>query len=294
MYVVEVSQHGASVRIADACLTIAKNGDTLGKVPVAEVSVVMLSTPHALCSVAALASLAEQGTPVVFCDASMRPAGMVLPFRGQHEVGRRLAAQIGASLPKQRRVWRAIVRSKITGQARVLRDVTGTDHHLGLLVKRVRSGDPDNVEGRAARRYWQRLFGTSFRRRRGEGSVNKMLDYGYTVLRAAVTRGLCVAGLHPAIGIHHHHRANAFALADDVMEPFRPAVDRIVSRCVGGGLAEGELTPAVKKMLAACLKEAVPIGGEQRTTEDAIRRTASSLAAVILGEQAEIDLPWTG
>lgn len=294
MRVVEVSESGTSVRISDGCLTVAADGVTLGKVPVCEVGVVLLSSPHAMCSVMAISSLAAQGTPVIFCDGSMRPSGMVLPFRGQHEVGRRIAAQATASVPRRRRVWKSVVQSKIAGQAATLIELTGRDHHLGLLVRRVRAGDRENVEGRAARRYWGCLLGKSFRRRRGEGLANNMLDYGYAILRAAVTRSLCIAGLHPSLGIHHHHRANAFALADDMMEPYRPVVDRIVAKYFKDPRDEQGLTPQLKRLLAGCLTQTVPICGEARAVQDAAGRSASSLAEVLLGGQKEVALPWIG
>jgi CRISPR-associated protein Cas1 len=294
MYVIEVSQEKACVRIQDGCLAISADGRSLGKVPVQEVGVVLLSSPHTMCSVTALASLASQGTPVVFCDAQVRPAGMILPFRGQHDVGRRISSQAVAAVPTRKRLWKSIVQSKIAGQAAILREITGSDHHLSLMIKRVRSGDPTNIEARAARRYWRRLLGQSFRRRRGVGIANKMLDYGYAVLRASVTRALCVAGLHPSLGIHHHHRANAFALADDVMEPFRPVVDRVVAQCMSEGQGAPDLSSSLKRRLAGSLKEQVPWGCEARTVEDAAGKCASSLAGVFLGQQKEVSLPWIG
>jgi CRISPR-associated protein Cas1 len=162
------------------------------------------------------------------------------------------------------------------------------------MIKRVKAGDTENVEGQAARRYWRRLLGESFRRRRGEGINNKMLDYGYAILRAAVARSLCVAGLHPSLGIHHHNRSNAFALADDVIEPFRPAVDRIVMACKASYELQEDLSPPLKRKLAMCLEGVIPMAGEQRTVQDALGRTASSLAGVFLGEREELSLPWIG
>jgi len=294
MRVIEVSQQSAMVRIKDGCLSISLDGKVLGTVPVAEVGCVLLSSPHATCSVAALAALSAHGAPVIVCDKAMRPAGMMLPFRGQHEVATRMAAQATASLPLRRRLWKAIVKAKIAGQAEILAEATGSDHHLGMMMKRVKAGDPENVEGQAARRYWSRLFGASFRRRRGEGVENKMLDYGYAILRAAVARGLSVAGLHPGLGIHHHHRSNAFALADDLIEPFRPSVDRVVLACRSLYETHEDLSPPLKRKLATCLDEAVPMAGERRTVQDAVGRSASSLAGVFLGEREELSLPWIG
>jgi CRISPR-associated protein Cas1 len=294
MHVVEVSQASVAVRISDGCLCVSSGEETLGKVPVAEIGALLLSSPHATCSVTALATLASQGTPVIVCDPSMRPAGMMLPFREHHEIASRIAAQATAKLPVRKQLWKSLVRSKIAGQAAVLRDTKGSDFGLTRAIQRVRSGDPDNVEGRAARRYWTKLFGPAFRRRRGQGLTNKMLDYAYAVLRAGVTRSICAAGLHPSIGIHHHNRSNAFVLADDLIEPFRPVVDQLVFAAIPDFSGEKELTPSIKRRLAYCLENTLPMNGEMRKVRDALGRSASSLAKVFLGETKTILLPWIG
>jgi CRISPR-associated protein Cas1 len=294
MHVIEVSDTAALVRIRNGCLNVSVDGTTLGSVPVAEVSAVLLSSPHATCSVAAIASLAGQGTPVIFCDPSMKPAGMVLPFRGHHGIGQRVLAQANAAVPLRKRLWKQLIQSKIIGQAAALESVRGNDAGLRLLAKRVRSGDTSNVEARAARRYWGGLFGRGFRRRRGEGVVNRMLDYGYAVLRACIARSICVSGLHPSIGIHHHNRANAFALADDLIEPYRPAVDQKVVACLGLFSETDELTSVQKKELAAALRMTVPLDGCSRSVEDAAKRSAASLAGAFLGGPEKLSLPWIG
>ena len=290
--VVEVSQGTAALRVRDGCLSITAEDGRSKTAPLSEVGIVLLSAPHATCSVAALGELAQQGTPVVVCDRTMKPAGMMLPFKGHHEIATRIAAQAVASLPLRRRLWKALIRSKIAGQASILMAATGADHGLPRLVQRVRSGDPNNVEARAARRYWRYLLGTSFRRRRGSGIANKMLDYSYAVLRAAVVRGICSAGLHPSLGIHHHHRSNAFALADDLIEPFRPAVDFVVFRTLKASEGEQDLTPSIKRSLVTCLTERVPFEGEQRSVTDGIMHSATSMAGVFIGSHAKLSLPW--
>lgn len=294
MHVVEVSQAKASLRIKDGCLNVSSDDVTLGSVPLAEVSAVLLSSPHTMCSVTAIALLAGQGTPVIFCDPTMKPAGMVLPFRGHHEIGQRILAQARAPLPLRKRLWKQLIQSKIIGQATILESVIADDAGLRLMASRVRSGDVGNVEARAARRYWSRLLGREFRRRRSEGLTNQMLDYGYTVLRASIARSICISGLHPSIGIHHHNRANAFALADDVIEPYRPAVDRQVVECLRLFQGAEELTPALKKELAAVLRKTVPIDGCDRSLEDAAKRTSTSLAGAFFGDQEKLSLPWIG
>jgi len=294
MHVVEVSQTRATLRVKNGCLNVGSDGVALGSVPLGEVSAVLLSSPHSMCSVTAIASLAGQGTPVIFCDPTMKPAGMVLPFCGHHEIGQRILAQARAPLPLRKRLWKQLIQSKIIGQATILEDATGDDAGLRLLARRVRSGDVSNVEARAARRYWSRLLGRAFRRRRGEGLVNQMLDYGYTVLRASIARSICVSGLHPSIGIHHHNRSNAFALADDVIEPYRPALDRQVLACLGQFKGVDQLTPALKKELASVLRKTVPMDGCDRSLEDAAKRSSASLAGAFLGATEKLSLPWIG
>ncbi len=294
MNVVEVSQATAFLRLSNGCLVVSNEDQVLGRVPVEEVATLLLSAPHATCSVSALAALASRGTAVIVCDQKMRPAGMMLPFYEHGQIATRINAQAKASVPLKKRLWGSLVRSKIKGQASVLMAVRGSSYGLDAMAKAVRPGDPRNVEGSAARRYWSRLFGPTFRRRRGESLTNKMLDYGYAVLRAAVTRSICTAGLHPSLSIHHHHRANAFALADDLIEPFRPLVDAVVVEEVNLFTESGDLTPPIKRRLAGCLEARVPIDGVHRTVTDALGRSASSLAGVFLGEKREVVLPWIG
>jgi CRISPR-associated protein Cas1 len=133
------------------------------------------------------------------------------------------------TLPTRKRLWQQIVRAKIKAQGELLREIHGNDHGLIAMAARVRTGDQGNLEAQAARKYWGLVFGDSkFRRGSDKPDQNRHLDYGYTVLRAAVARALCAAGLHPSIGLRHKNRYDAFCLAADVMEPFRPLVDRRV------------------------------------------------------------------
>ena len=148
---------------------------------------------------------------------------MLLPLVGHHLQARRFVAQAAASVPTKKRLWRQIVRAKIELQAHTLETLHGDSAGVRPLMRLVRSGDPENVEARAARAYWPLLFADDdFRRDHERGDQNRLLNYGYTVLRAIVARAICAAGLHPALGLHHHNQYSAFCLADDLMEPFRP------------------------------------------------------------------------
>jgi CRISPR-associated protein Cas1 len=193
--------------------------------------------------------------------------------------------QLAASQPLRKRLWQALVRAKISQQEHALAFYGMPSAGLAGLARRVRSGDPDNVEAQAARRYWPLLFGPEFRRHRFGPMPNPFLNYGYTVLRAAVARAVVAAGLHPSLGIHHHNRANAMCLADDLMEPFRPLVDCVVVRLVQAG--HDEVNPETKRALAAVL--ALDMATERGTTplETCLERAAQSLArAYETGEPA--------
>jgi len=205
----------------------------------------------------------------------------------------RRCAKARANRPTCKRLWQQIVRAKIAAQARTLVVLHGADFGLGALVGQVRSGDPANVEARAARRYWPHLFDNlDFRRHRENEDQNALLNYGYAVLRAIVARAVCSAGLHPSLGIHHHNRYDAFPLADDLMEPFRPTVDQAVAEY----LAENDqpaygVERAAKQHLIGALTERRLLDGEQRTLFDVAARLAASLADVFLAGRGQLELP---
>ena len=150
---------------------------------------------------------------------------MLLSIDGNFQQAKRFDAQVAASLPLTKRLWAEIVKSKLQQQAAALEATGAPAIPLSALVKKVRSGDPDNYEAQGARRYWGLLFGDDFRRDQQTGGINSMLNYGYTVLRATTARAVVAAGLHPTLGLHHSNEGNAMRLVDDLMEPFRPVID---------------------------------------------------------------------
>ncbi|MGH9344830.1 MAG: type II CRISPR-associated endonuclease Cas1, partial [Terriglobia bacterium] len=197
--------------------------------PISEIAVLLLAHPQVTLSQAVLSRIAEAGGSVVTIDAKFLPASMQLPVQAHFLQTERFAKQMQLSLPSRKRLWQQIVRAKIRAQGELLQELYGSDAGLVAMSARVRSDDVGNLEAQAARRYWSQVFGDSKFRRGAEGpDQNRHLDYGYTVLRAAVARALCAAGLHPSIGLRHKNRYDAFCLAADVMEPFRPLVDRRV------------------------------------------------------------------
>jgi CRISPR-associated protein Cas1 len=239
-----------------------------------------------------LSGLATAGGVFIACDGHNLPVAMMLPLASHFAQAERFAAQARAPVPVCKRLWRQIVRAKIAAQAALLIELRGTDFGLRALVARVRSGDPSNVEARAARRYWPQLFADlDFRRHRENEDQNILLNYGYAVLRAIIARAICTAGLHPSLGIHHHNRYNAFCLADDLMEPFRPTVDHAVAEYLAAHDEPYGLEPAVKQQIIAELTGRYSMDGDQRTIFDVAARMAASLADIFLGNGEKLSLP---
>jgi CRISPR-associated protein Cas1 len=289
--ILDFSESPARLRVRIRQLVVQRPNEAEVSLPMADLAVVVVAHPQITCSQSVLAELAAVGGVLIACDGKNLPVGMMLPLVGHHAQVERFAAQARAALPLRKRLWKQLVRAKITAQAAVLRELHGTDNGLMALVARVRSGDPSNVEARAARRYWPLLFADlDFRRHRENEDQNLLLNYGYAVLRAIVARAICAAGLHPSLGLHHHNRYSAYCLADDLMEPFRPTVDRSVAEY----MREHELTgleSAVKRHLVAELTRRFEVRGEQRTLFDTAARLACSLADIFLGESEKLQLP---
>lgn len=197
---------------------------------------------------------------------------------------------MGGGPPLAKQLWRAVVIAKIRWQAAVLASRGAEAGAFDMLIRKVRSGDPDNVEAQAARRYWPLLMGEAFRRDRDAGGANGLLNYGYTVLRSLVARSVVAAGLHPSIGIHHANRGNAFALADDLVEPFRPLVDALTLHLLAQGCEA--VTPQAKRAYAGLI--AFDLASEAGTTPVSVAaaRLAQSLARCFeTGSSGDLVLP---
>ena len=260
-------------------------------VPLRDIAVVCAAHPHLRYSQAVLAGLAEAGAAFVVCDRRQMPTAMLLPLDGHFVQAERFRRQAEMSLPTRKRLWRQLVQAKIRAQGRTLHALHGEDFGLGPMAERVKPGDPENLEAQASQRYWPRLFNDSgFRRRRAAEDQNRRLNYGYAALRGMTARSIAAAGLHPTFGLHHSNRYNAFALADDLMEPYRPLVDHAVAASI---LEWGskELDRAGKADVLDGLLGRFRFQGEERTLFDWLSRLSSSLAAVCMGERRELLVP---
>lgn len=264
----------------------------LGQVPLDDVAAVIANAHGLSYTNNLLVALAERCAPFVLCAANHNAVGMVLPIEGNFQQAKRFDAQIAANQPLIKRLWAEIVKSKLQQQAAALEATGAPFVPLSALVRKVRAGDPDNFEAQGARRYWGLLFGEDFRRDQQGTGLNAMLNYGYTVLRAATARAVVAAGLHPTIGLHHSNEGNAMRLVDDLMEPFRPMIDLKVWQLHKQG--EGQITPDSKRALVRTLYDDMQTSAGATPVMVCAQKLAISLAQVFMGEKDKLDLPLPG
>jgi CRISPR-associated protein Cas1 len=286
--IVELASEGGRVGLERGFLTVATPSRT-GRIAIDDVEAVIASAQGLTYSNAALAALAERGAPLVICGKNYTPAAILLSLDGHYEQGHRIAAQATAGKPLCKQLWAQLVRAKIVAQAQLLARFGHSTARLSRLAENVRSGDPDNCEAQAAQAYWPVLMGADFRRDRDNGDINAFLNYGYAVLRAAAARAIAGSGLHPSLSIHHQSRGEAFRLADDVMEPFRPAVDMMAKTLWEAG--ERELTPPVKLQLTKTLGLDYQTVSGRTPLSVCLSRLTNSLAQAYLKEVDKLDFP---
>ncbi len=290
--VVEIATDGRHIALDRGFLTIAERGAEIGRVPIDDITAVVMNAHGLTHTNNVLVALARRGTPVVLCGPHHRPEAIVWPVDGHHEQAGRIMDQAAASLPLKKRLWQQIVQAKILAQGAALAATGAEAGGFRLLARKVSAGDPDNVEAEAARRYWPLLLGSGFRRDTDGGGVNGLLNYGYAVLRAGVARSVMGAGLHPSLGLKHANRGNPMVLVDDLMEPFRPVVDREVHRLVGQGV--GEVTGEAKAALARIMIVDLPTAERLSPVATCAERLAGSLARAFAGSGERLALPEPG
>lgn len=268
--------------------------DLTRTIPIEDIGVVVLENRQITITNVALDALLQNNCAVVTCDDKHMPAGMLLPLEGNTVQSERFRDQINASLPLKKQLWQQTVQAKIRNQASVLKRLSGVETGCMLAwANDVKSGDSDNLEGRAAAYYWKNIFPAlpGFTRNR-EGEVpNNLLNYGYAIVRAVVARALVASGLLPTLGIHHHNRYNAYCLADDIMEPYRPYVDEMVSIIMRSGQDYGELTTDLKRQLLGLPVTEVVIAGQRSPLMVAASQTTASLCKCFSGEIRKIVYP---
>ena len=278
-----------SLRDNQMVITFKDNKDTVTR-PIEDLGFVIIEHPMVNITIPLLNELAENNVSVVFCDKKQMPKTMLMTLEGNTTQQESYKYQMDASLPTKKNVWKQLVECKIKNQALLLNMLGKNGDVLKPYYMNVKSGDTDNREGAAARDYWSRIFDPGVKREREGPPPNNLLNYGYAILRAAVSRALIGTGLYPAFGVFHRSRYNAFPLADDVMEPYRPFVDEIVYHLYYDG-AVTDLDSQSKGKLLRLLFSDVKIGKVTRPLENALSITTASLLKVYKGETDKLSLP---
>lgn len=263
-------------------------------IPIEDIGVVVLDNRQITITQGLAEALLENNCAIITCDSAHLPVGLMLPLCGNTTQSERFRAQIDASLPLKKQLWQQTVQCKIRNQAAVLQNTRNAIvKNMLVWAGDVKSGDSDNLEGRAAAYYWRNLFPDilGFTRDREGVPPNNLLNYGYAILRAVVARALVGSGLLPTLGIHHHNRYNAYCLADDIMEPYRPYVDALVCQLVADGHITEELTVELKRELLQIPTLDVVINGKRSPLMVAVSTTTASLQKCYAGEIRKIVYP---
>jgi CRISPR-associated protein Cas1 len=263
-------------------------------IPIEDIGVVVLENSQITITHQLLDNLLANNVAVITCDERHMPAGMLLPLSGNNTQSERFSSQINASEPLRKQLWQQTVKQKILNQAALLNQEGYEIQNMRYWSNEVKSGDTENHEGRAAAYFWSKIFEKyvpDFRRAPEGFPPNNLLNYGYAILRAVVARSLVASGLLPTLGIHHHNRYNAYCLADDIMEPYRPYVDALVVKLVKSGQLSEELTKEQKTQLLSIPVLDVTINNRRSPLMLATQQTSASLAKCFLGEARKTDYP---
>ena len=263
-------------------------------IPIEDIGVVVLENKQITITTGAIEALLDNNAALITCDSRCMPTGLMLPLYGNTLQSERFRDQIEASLPLRKQLWQQTVKQKIANQEAILRRCSQTETQcMKVWANDVRSGDPDNLEARAAAYYWKNIFPNipNFVRGREGDPPNNLLNYGYAILRSVIARALVSSGLLPTLGIHHHNRYNAYCLADDIMEPYRPYVDELVVKIVSQYDNYSELSKDLKAQLLTIPVLDVVIDGKRSPLMIAASQTTASLAKCFRGESRILSYP---
>lgn len=267
--------------------------DIVRTLPIEDLGIIILDHKQITITLGLIEALLENNCALITCDSKRMPTGLMLPLSVNSIQNERFRNQLESSLPLRKQLWQQTIEAKIRNQASVLKYQTGQEHKNMLKwSESVRSGDTDNMEARAAVYYWKNLFPDNphFVRDREDEGANALLNYGYSILRAVVARALVGGGLLPTLGIHHHNRYNAYCLADDIMEPYRPYVDKLVAEMITDG-AEQKINATNKVKLLNIPVIEVNINGRRSPLMIAVSQTVSSLVKCFKGECRKLIYP---
>lgn len=268
--------------------------DSEKTIPIEDIGVVILDNKRITITQGVIEALLENNCALISCNSNRMPIGLMLPLDGNSIQTERFRDQINASLPLKKQLWQQTVQTKIENQAFVLAEMTDTVvKNMYVWANDVKSGDPDNYEARAAVYYWNNIFPEikGFTRTREGVPPNNLLNYGYAILRAIVARSLVSSGILPTFGIHHRNKYNAYCLADDIMEPYRPFVDKLICKIMLSGVDIVELTQEIKVQLLNIPVIDVIIDGQRSPLMIAVGKTTASLYKCFSGDIRKIKYP---
>ncbi len=265
----------------------------LKTLPIEDIGVLIMDHQQITITQALIAKLLENNVALITCDSKHHPTGLMLNLDGHTLQSKKFAAQVEATVPLKKQLWQQTVSAKIDNQACMLEGIQVGAKNLRNWAQEVKSGDADNHEAVAAAFYWKNIFAIfpNFKRDREGEAPNNLLNYGYAILRAVVARNLVASGLLPTLGIFHKNQYNAYCLADDIMEPYRPFVDKVVWTIVRMNGNYLEITPDMKKQLLGIPAMDVIINGEKSPLMVAVQKTTASLAKCYEGKARKIMYP---
>jgi len=285
--ILEIAQDGRRLSVERGFLVIRDHEQELGRFPLDDLAAVIGNAHGLTYTNNLLVALAERNVPLVVTAANHTPVAFLWPVDGHHEQAGHMDAQLDASLPLKKRLWSQIVKAKLQQQAAVMEACGESAALIAALVRKIRVGDPDNIEAQAARRYWSRVMGEGFTRNQDGDGINGLLNYGYTILRSATARAVLAAGLHPSLGLYHRNRQNPMRLVDDLMEPYRPVMDWRVRELHGQGTSS--VTPEAKRQLAHTLYLDMDTEAGRTPLMVCVQKLAVSLAQVFAGEREKLE-----
>lgn len=282
-------ENKATITVKNSQLVI-KSEIRESSIPIEDIGFIVIDNPEIYLSIPAMNYLVENNSSLIICNNNHLPNGMFLNLNSHHIQQEIFKNQIDASLPLKKQLWQQTIVEKITNQGILLEKISSKKNNFNFLASKVLSGDTTNMEGVAANFYWKIFFDVKFKRERFGDYPNNFLNYGYAILRAATARALSGSGLLNTLGIHHKSKYNAFALADDIMEPFRPIVDEKVFEIMQK-FKEQELNTQIKAELLQILTQTVYFKEEKSPLMVALQKTASSLQQCYTGDRKKIKYP---
>lgn len=273
-------------------IEMGESGETKSE-PIEDIGLLILDHQQITITQALIAKLLANNVALISCNHTHHPTGLLLNLDGNTLQSQKFQAQAEVSVPLKKQLWQQTVVAKLENQAALLQKEKIDNRTILKYAKEVKSGDSDNCEAKAAVYYWKNIFPEflQFKREREGAPPNNLLNYGYAILRASVARSLVASGLLPTLGIHHRNQYNAYCLADDIMEPYRPFVDKIVCDIIRMNGRFLEMTPNMKKKLLGIPAMDVVIDGQKSPLMNAVQRTTASLVKCFEGENRKILYP---